>query len=155
MTRFVSIILLLLCCLSPCLSTAPPPLSLHHKASRLVPVTYALRFYFMANISLLDFKYVLESEVHFKLEHEEIDELVLECTVSFIRLVKVVHVDSQRYLRTHIYRWDGYYIIRNMDLSSFQPGLYVVTAFIQGPIGGSHGRGIQHSLYMDSVTKEW
>lgn len=157
MTRLVSCSILLLYCvfLFPIILS----MTLYQKASMLEPVAYNLRFYFTVNMSELQFNYVAENQVLFKLNSMALDQLVLRTSVIRVIPVKVVQViDKQEHLlSTHVHRYPSYsfYAISKTDNSTFQPGLYKVVVVVNGPIPSSHGQGIRHSIFMDSMKKDW
>lgn len=131
--------------------------TLYQKASMLEPVAYNLRFYFTVNMSTLQFNYVAENQVLFKLNSMALDQLVLRTSVYRVIPVKVIQVinKKEQILSTHAYQFNRYYAISKTDNSLFQPGVYKVVVFVNGPITSVGGQGIRYSIFMDSKTKDW
>lgn len=140
-----------LCFLWQCLVSS---LTLLQKAELLVPISYKLAFNLSVNVPRNEFNYSLQSEVHFDLP-EETDEIVLESTVEYILLQNLTYDHHDAALDVKYYRNGEFYIIYLPDSGSyFEPGHYSANVLIEGKISDSHGRGIQHSRFMDNLKKD-
>lgn len=130
-------------------------LTIKQKASILQPIQYELSFLFRANVSASEFNYSLSNELHFDLPRQ-LDVIVLETLVSHCHVINVTFGDDHdQVLHTKVERFGHLFVLFQKNGSMFQPGHYMVLAFLRNEITPYKQAGIQYTMHMDQLTKDW
>lgn len=150
MVSFAFYYLVVLCFYS--LSPISLARTLLEKATLLTPISYDMKFVINVNLSIQHFNYSVQSEVQFELK-KITDALVMESTVPYIVFNNLTYGSPPQLLSVNHYRDGPYFTMHLRNYSSFRPGNYAVSAYLEGTITEFHGRGILYRTHKDGVTK--